>query len=108
MSQIKVEAPKGLDGSSCGSATTSTKANSSASDRHRRRRAASWRLPALESGRSDPWWHEPPAAGYEEAAGHLLACGLLPAPNREGLRLMSWRGGHHRRGAELIAERWAA
>ena len=72
---------------------------------HRRRRE-SWRLPVLESGRSEPWYYAPQAAGYEEAAHHLLGHGLLPAPNREGLRLMWGRGGHHRRAAELIAERW--
>jgi hypothetical protein len=72
----------------------------------RRRRAASRRLPVLESGNADPWHYEPPTAGYEAAAAHLLGCGLLPAPNREGLRLMWSRGSHSRQAAELIAERW--
>jgi hypothetical protein len=72
----------------------------------RRRRAASWRSPILESGHADPWHYEPLTAGYESAAAHLLGFGLLPAPNHEGLRLMWHRGGHTRQAAELIAERW--
>jgi hypothetical protein len=55
--------------------------------------------------RSDPWWHEPPTAGYEIAAAHLLECGLTPAPDIDGLRQM-WRSGNGRRMAGLIAERW--
>lgn len=73
----------------------------------RRRRAASQRLPVLPCGRSDPWHYDPPTSpGYADAAHHLLGHGLLPAPNREGLHLMWRRGGHARRAAELIAERW--
>jgi hypothetical protein len=73
----------------------------------RARRAASYRLPVLESGRSDPSWHEPPGArGYEDAAMHLLEAGLLPAADREGLQLMHRRGCVCRKAAEFITERW--
>ena len=74
----------------------------------RARRAASQRLPLLECGhRSDPWHYEPPGAfGYGPAVAHLLEQGLLPAPNRDGLREMWRRGGRSRQVAEFIAERW--
>jgi hypothetical protein len=69
----------------------------------RRRRNASYRRPELEHiGRSDPWHFEPPTAGYEDAAAHLLS----HAPDPEGLREMWKRGGHERLDAETIAERW--
>jgi hypothetical protein len=62
------------------------------------RRAASYRLPVLECGRSDPWSYGPPSAvnlcnalhrssssdGYVAAAAHLLEHGLTPAPNLPG------------------------
>ena len=55
----------------------------------------------------DPWWYPPPGErGYTEAAEHLLELGLTPAPDLDGLRVMLRRGGHHRRNAEIIAERW--
>jgi hypothetical protein len=44
--------------------------------------------------------------GYADAALHLLECGLLPAPNLDGLRLMWKAGGQWRQAAQLIAERW--
>jgi hypothetical protein len=73
----------------------------------KRRRSTSWRLPVLESNRrSDPWWYEPPTAGYAAAARHLLSHGLVPAPNRDVLRALWKRGGHDRHVAALIAERW--
>ena len=73
----------------------------------RRRRAASYRLPPLACGKSDPWWYEPPGErGYPEAALHLLAHGLLPSADRAGLVAMWKRGGHSRRAAELIAQAW--
>jgi hypothetical protein len=72
----------------------------------RQRRCASWRLPVLDCGRSDPWWYAPSSAGYEDAAAHLLELGLTPAPNREGLHRMYNHGGQRRVDAELIAERW--
>lgn len=66
------------------------------------RRAASQRL---EGG--DPWSYPPPGErGYQAAALHLLEVGLLPAADREGLRLMYRRGGSCRQAAEFIAERW--
>lgn len=100
---IRGGAPKGPTGSS-GHPTTPTSSNNTAIAR--RRRAASWRLSIPDSGRADPWHYDPPTAGYEEAAAHLLGAGLLPAPNREGLRLMWLRGGYNRHAAELIAQRW--
>jgi hypothetical protein len=73
----------------------------------RARRAASYRLPVLECGRSDPWHYRPPgAAGYEDAALHLLELGLTPAPNRDGLMAIWRRGGHSRQAAEFIADAW--
>jgi hypothetical protein len=72
-----------------------------------RRRRASYRLPALESGRSDPWWYQPPGPrGYEQAVLHLLERGLLPAPNREGLRVIHRLGGASRNAAQHIAQAW--
>jgi len=71
-----------------------------------RRRDASWRLPALESGRFDPWHYEPPTAGYEDAAAHLLELGLTPAPDIPALQAM-WKSGRDSRAvAQLIVERW--
>lgn len=73
----------------------------------RSRRAASYRLPALPCGYRDPWRYQAPgAAGYTEAARHLLDRGLTPAPDLDGLRAMWAAGGHHRAAAELIAQRW--
>jgi hypothetical protein len=70
------------------------------------RRAASWRLPALDSGRSDPWHYLAPTAGYEAAALHLLAHGLTPAPNVPAMREM-WKADlDSRRAVQIIAERW--
>jgi hypothetical protein len=71
------------------------------------RRAASYRLPALEDGRRDPWCYEPPAErGYEQAALHLLERDLLPAADREGLRGMQRSGGAARKTAQRIAQAW--
>jgi hypothetical protein len=71
------------------------------------RRAASWRLPVQESGRrADPWFYDPPTAGYEAAVHHLLGHGLTPTPNHAALRDM-WRcGGADQAAAEIIAKRW--
>ena len=77
-----------------------------------RRREASWRLPVLESGRSDPWYYEPPTncetafRSYEDAARHLLSVGLTPAPNLTALHAMWKSGGQSRRAAQVIAARW--
>jgi hypothetical protein len=71
------------------------------------RRAASRRLPILDHlGLSDPWHYGRPAAGYPEAAEHLLGLGLLPAADRDGLRVMYRRGGSCRQAAKVIAQAW--
>jgi hypothetical protein len=73
----------------------------------RRRREASWRLPVLDSERSDPWYYEPPGViGYEAAAVHLLSQGLTPALNLPALQAMWKAGGKSRRVAQVIAELW--
>lgn len=76
----------------------------------RRRRAAAHRLPPLDCEQhSDPWpcHHEPePVRGYSEAAEHLLANGLLPAPNLPAMRDMWRAGGNQQRTAVRIAEAW--
>lgn len=75
--------------------------------RLRRRRAASWRLPVLDSGRSDPWRYLGPGErGYEDAAGNLLDHGLTPAPNLLALRSMWKASTDSRRVAQVIGERW--
>jgi hypothetical protein len=68
----------------------------------RRRRAAANQLPPLVSGRRDPWHNPPPGPrGYEDAAQHLLEHGLMPAPNRRGLKAM-----RDRHAANRIAKAW--
>lgn len=75
----------------------------------RARRAASHRLPPLACGRRDPWWHERPGErGYRDAAHHLAAHGLCPAPNVAALRDMWKAGGESRRVAAVISDRWLA
>jgi hypothetical protein len=86
--------------------TTTNQRIQDSADQPRRRRAASWRLPALDSCRRDPWWYEPPTAGYEQAAMHLLELGLPPAPNPEAMTAMWTAGAEGRRLARVIAERW--
>lgn len=95
-------------GNGAASITTAATADSTSPARQlRHRREASRRLPVLQCGRSDPWHAERPhPAGYEAAAPHLLGHGLLPAPNREGLRAMWRRGGHARQAAQYITEGW--
>lgn len=74
-----------------------------------RRRTASRRLPRLESGRPDPWHYPAPTAGgYRDAAHHLAAHGLTPAPNVAALRDMWKAGGESRRVAAVISDRWLA
>lgn len=73
----------------------------------RRRRGASHRLQQLDSGVCDPWRYEPPTGGYPEAAAHLLAHGLTPAPNAAALREMWKAGGDERAAAQTVRERWA-
>lgn len=67
------------------------------------RRYASRRLPG-----GDPWrrYERPGVRGYEEAALHLLDCGVTPAPNRDGLRAMWRRDEHSRQAAVFIAQAW--
>lgn len=73
----------------------------------RRRRDAANVLVPLAGGGRDPWWYGPCGPrGYEAAASHLLERGLTPAPDREGLRVMWSRGGHHRTTAQLVVARW--
>lgn len=75
--------------------------------RLRCRRAASWRLPVLESGHADPWRYPAPGErGYPEAAEHLLTHGFTPAQNVPALKMMWQAGGPHRRNAEIIAAAW--
>jgi hypothetical protein len=76
-------------------------------DTLRHRRLASQRSVPLGGGRRDPWWYEPPGeCGYEQAALHILERGLLPAVNREGLRVMHRQGGASRNAAQDIAQAW--
>lgn len=82
----------------------------------RARRAASRRLPRLECcACRDPWpcrCHDPvepseqSANGYSDAAQHLLALGLLPAPNVPAMRMLWRRGGDERSLVGRISERW--
>jgi hypothetical protein len=78
----------------------------------RRRRAASYRLPVLDSGHADPWFYddiepsERTADGYYAAAQHLIAAGFLPAPNIPAMRLMWRRDDEQRELVRYIAERW--
>jgi len=77
----------------------------------RRRRAASYRLPVLDCGRSDPWYYDRPelsertADGYCAAALHLIAAGLLPAPDLGAMRILWRRDTEQRNVARQIAER---
>jgi hypothetical protein len=76
----------------------------------RRRRAASFRLqPLAHSGVSDPWpsEYQPPGVnGYQQAALHLLADGLIPFPNVDALRQMWKASNESRRAAAIIAKSW--
>lgn len=75
----------------------------------RRRRAATYRLPALDCGHADPTCrHDTPTSGYAQAAAHLLQLGLTPAPNLPALRNMWRAGGDNQRLAIQIAQRWEA
>jgi hypothetical protein len=82
----------------------------------RRRRAATYRVPPIDCGCADPWTcrcydapepSERNADGYHAAALHLLAAGLLPAPNLGAMRTL-WRrrDSEQRELARHIAERW--
>lgn len=82
----------------------------------RRRRAATADLRQLHCGCRDPWTcrhydAEPEITeqfinGYRDAAKHLLAAGLTPAPNVRVMRAMWARGGDDQRLAMRVAEAW--
>ena len=78
----------------------------------RRRRAASYRLPALDCGRAGPWYYAPlapserTADGYYAAAAHLIGLGLLPAPDLGAMRILWRRDTEQRNLARQIAECW--
>jgi hypothetical protein len=72
-----------------------------------RRRDGAVRLLILESGRSDPWRYDGPGVrGYEDAAHHLLAHGLTPAPNIPAMREMWKAGAESRWAVQIITQRW--
>lgn len=74
-----------------------------------RRREASRRLVILDTGHADPWRPYRGSVGaYADAAAHLAAAGLLPAPplDIEQLREL-WRSGKPQRDlAARIAAAW--
>ncbi|MBS9533544.1 hypothetical protein KIH27_08075 [Mycobacterium sp. M1] len=73
----------------------------------KRRRAASRRLAVLACGCADPWTHRPAPSGYVQAAQHLAACGLLPAPPATVAELRElWRDDATRDLAAAIATGW--
>jgi hypothetical protein len=82
----------------------------------RRRRAATYRLPADDCSHADPWTckchnstdntTDQYIDGYRDAARHLLAQGLTPAPNLPAMRGMWKRGGDDQRLAMRIAQLW--
>lgn len=97
-----------------GNGAESTTGCSNYIEQLRRRRAATYRLPVLDCGHADPWTcrHDPVTVtdqyvdGYRNAAEHLLANGLTPAPNLIAMRAMWRRGGTDRDLVRAIAERW--
>jgi hypothetical protein len=81
----------------------------------RRRRLAACRSMPAACGCRDPWtcrcWNPDEITdryvdGYRDAAEHLLAQGLPPAPNLPAMRVMWRRGGTDQRLALRIAEVW--
>lgn len=74
----------------------------------RRRRAASWRLPVLDTGHADPIRPYRGRCGdYGAAVIHLDDHGLTAYPDADGLRAM-WRvGGRDRAVAQRVATCWA-
>ncbi|OWY81913.1 hypothetical protein D1O33_03430 [Rhodococcus rhodochrous] len=71
------------------------------------------RLPPLECGCVDPWWHRCNEPGPSQrrtdaltaAAAHLLDVGLTPIMPVDDLRELWRRGGPERRLAATVAER---
>lgn len=80
----------------------------------RQRRAAASRLPVLDCGHRDPWTchHDQGDVtdryvdGYRDAAQHLLATGMTPAPNLAAMRVMWRRGGGDRDLVRTVSGRW--
>lgn len=79
----------------------------------RRRRAASWRMEPLTSGRRDPWqrYDDPEPSerlvdGYRDAVAHLGFLGLTAAPRIPEMRALWRRGGDDQRVVRMLAERW--
>ena len=80
----------------------------------RQRRDAASRLPVLDCGHRDPWTcrHDPVTVtdryidGFRDAAKHLLASGMTPAPDLTAMRALWRRGGAERDLVRAIAERW--
>jgi hypothetical protein len=78
----------------------------------RRRREASYRLPVLECGRSDPWYYDEPELSenqldaWEAAAAHLLEQGMVPLVPADPLRELWQRRGSSRALAELLHRRY--
>ena len=77
-----------------------------------RRRASSYRLPVLDSGRADPWHYdrvqpsEKMVDAYRDAALTLSAAGLTPAALLPEMRALWRRGGTDRNLVRDIATRW--
>lgn len=81
-----------------------------------RRRAATYRAEPLKCSCRDPWTckcysdsddtTDQYIDGYRDAAQHLLAHGLTPAPNVVAMRGLWGRGGTDRDLARTVAERW--
>jgi hypothetical protein len=74
-----------------------------------------YRLPPFHESCRDPWTcrhYDAPESpernveGYYATAQHLLAAGLLPAPNVPAMRILWRQDGEQRRVARLVAERW--
>lgn len=82
----------------------------------RRRRAYADKASLLSCGRcTDPWTcrcreaqpiNDQYVDGYRDAAKHLLAQGLTPAPNVDAMRILWRRGGDDQRIARRISELW--
>lgn len=78
-----------------------------------RRRRAAERCEPDDNGWRDPWrpWRperltDSYVDGYRDAALHLLAQGLLPAPNVPAMRVLWGRRGADQRLARTLAEHW--
>ena len=79
----------------------------------RRRRAASYRLPVLESGRRDPWYYDHPGqpsekmvTAYRDAVLFVFDAGMTPAAFVPEMRALWRRGGDDQRLVRDICEHW--